>query len=139
MVRYSVVGAASGLALAITDAFIYANPIAQRLYAVFQPLARPAVDPVRGTLIDIAYGFIMAGLFTSLYAALPGGGVVKGLSFGAMVWFFRVVMSVAGQWVTLNLPGETLLYTAATGLVQMLLVGALYGITLRGPVAPAAR
>jgi hypothetical protein len=82
--------------------------------------------------IDIFYGFVMAGVFIMLYHALPGGvALAKGASFGVLVWFFRVVMSVAGEWVTLNVPKEALAYRLVTGLFEMLALGVLYGLTLQ--------
>jgi hypothetical protein len=74
----------------------------------------------------------MSAVFLLLYRSLPGGtGLLKGLSFGLGVWFFRVVMSVMGQWMTLEVPPATLLYTLVTGLGEMLIIGAVLGIMLR--------
>ncbi|MGA2327192.1 MAG: hypothetical protein ABSH05_13000 [Bryobacteraceae bacterium] len=81
--------------------------------------------------MDLAYGFLMAALFLLLYPSLPGSAVLKGVSFGLIVWFFRVVMAVAGQWVMFRIPGWTLLYVLVSGLLEMVLLGLLYGLTLR--------
>jgi hypothetical protein len=111
---------------------INANPLAQRLYAVYQPIARPSIRPLGGILIDLVYGFAMAGAFLLLYASLPGAaGVVKGVSFGVLAWFFRVVMQAASQWVMFCIPLKTLLYSVVSGLGEMLILGVLYGLCLR--------
>lgn len=81
--------------------------------------------------MDLAYGFLMAALFLLLYPSLPGSAVLKGVSFGLIAWFFRVVMAVAGQWVMFRIPGWTLLYVLVSGLLEMVLLGLLYGLTLR--------
>ena len=57
--------------------------------------------------------------------------IVSGLSFGLLVWFFRVVMSAATQWMTFKIPASALAYSLVTGLGEMLLLGALYGLTLK--------
>src|SRR5512135_2458617 len=98
MVRYIVVSIASGILFGILDGVINANPLAQRLYEVYKPLARTSMNPVAGIAIDLVYGFVMAGVFLLLYNSLPGEtGVVKGVSFAGLVWFFRVVMYAASQ------------------------------------------
>jgi hypothetical protein len=77
----------------------------------------------------------MSALFRTLYGSLPGrAGIVKGLAFVGIAWFFRVAMGVATEWVTREVPPSTLLYTLATGLGEMLILGILYGLTL-GPWA----
>ena len=74
----------------------------------------------------------MAGVLFLIYASLPGDtGAVKGISFAILVWFFRVVMYTASQWVMFNVPGKALLYTLLTGSGEMLVLGLLYGLTLK--------
>jgi hypothetical protein len=125
-------GLAGGVLFGVLDGVINANPLAQRLYEAYKPIARTSVNPVAGILIDLAYGFILAGLFLLLHRSLPGAtGWIKGLSFGLIAWFFRVLMSVASQWVMYRVPPAALAYTLLTGLVEMLLVGLLFGLTLR--------
>lgn len=129
---YIIVSIAAGILFGVLDGLIHANPLAARLYAVYQPITRTSINAVGGILIDLAYGFILAAIFLLLYNGLPGQtGLLKGLSFGLLAWFLRVVMQVASQWVMYTVPAPTLLYTAAAGLVEMLLLGILYGLTLR--------
>ncbi len=136
MVGYIIVSLVSGVLFGILDAVINANPLAQRLYEVYKPLARTSINPVAGMAIDLAYGFIMAGVFLLLYKSLPGEtGLVKGVSFALLVWFFRVVMYTASQWVMFNVPVKALLYSLGTGLGEMLILGVLYGLTLN-PTTP---
>jgi hypothetical protein len=109
-----------------------ANPLAQRLLEFYRPIARASVNPVAGSAIDLVYGFVMAGVFLLPYGSLPGGsGLLKGVSFALMTWFFRVVMSVASQWMMFRVPARTLFFSLVTGLGEMLTVGILYGLTLR--------
>jgi hypothetical protein len=131
-IPYIVVSLISGLLFGVMDGVINANPLVTRLYAVYKPIARTSVNMPGGVLIDLVYGFVMAGIFLVLYKSLPGeSGIVKGISFGLMVWFFRVVMYAAAQWVMFTVPLRSLLYTTVAGLGEMLVLGVFYGLTLR--------
>jgi hypothetical protein len=132
MTRYIIVSVVSGILFAILDGALNANPLAQRLFEVYKPIARTSINPIAGIVIDLAYGFIMAGVFLLLYKSLPGAtGLLKGVSFAVLVWFFRVVMSVASQWMMFQVPVEASLYSLAAGLGEMLVLGVLYGLTLK--------
>jgi hypothetical protein len=128
---YLIVSIISGILFGILDGLINANPIANNLYKVYKAIAKTSANFVAGMIIDLAYGFILAALFLLLYSSLPGeAGLVKGISFAVMVWFFRVVMSVASQWMMYKVPVKALLYTLLTGLAEMLILGILYGMVL---------
>ena len=132
MIRFIIVSIISGILFGVLDGVINANPLAQRLYEVYKPIAKTSINPLAGILIDLVYGFVMAGVFLLLYKSLPGGtGLVKGMSFAFLVWFFRVVMSSASQWVMFNVPVKTLAYSLITGLGEMLILGVLYGLALK--------
>ncbi len=132
MIEYIIVSLVSGILFGVLDGVINANPLAQRLYQVYKPIAKTSINPLAGIMIDLVYGFVMAGVFLLLYQSLPGEtGLVKGLSFAFLVWFFRVVMYTASQWVMFNVPIEALLYSLVTGLGEMLMLGGLYGLTLK--------
>ena len=74
----------------------------------------------------------MAGVFLLLYRSLIGEtGLLKGICFAFLIWFFRVAMSVISGWMMFNIPIGALLYTLITGLGEMLILGILYGLTLK--------
>jgi hypothetical protein len=132
MFGYIIVSVVGGILFGILDGVINANALAQRLYAVYKPIARTSINVPAGVVIDLVYGFIMAGVFLLLYKSLPGQtGLVKGVSFAFLVWFFRVVMGVASQWIMFNVPSAALFYSLVAGLGEMLILGVLYGLTLR--------
>ncbi len=132
MIRYVIVSIAGGILFGFLDGLINANPVAQRLYDVYKPIAKTSLNFGAGIAIDLAYGFILAAVFLLFYTSLPGGtGIAKGLSFAVLIWFFRVVMSVASTWMMYTVPARTLVYTLFAGLVEMLVLGILYGLTLR--------
>jgi hypothetical protein len=131
MVRYVIVSIVSGILFGVLDGVINANPWAQKLYDIYKPIAKTSLNLPAGIAVDLVYGFVMAGVFLLLYKSLPGEmGLVKGVSFAVLIWFFRVVMSVASQWMMYNVSVETLLYTLFAGLGEMLILGTLYGLTL---------
>lgn len=131
MIHYLIVSIISGIGFGILDGAINANPLATKLYKVFQPIAKTSINFVAGMIIDLAYGFILAALFLFLYPSLPGeGGLLKGICFGLMLWFLRVVMGVASQWLMFKVPLNALLYTLLTGLGEMLVLGVFYGLAL---------
>ena len=132
MGTYIIISIISGILFGLLDGLINANLLAQRLYAVYKPIAKTSINPLAGIVIDLVYGFVMAGVFLILYNSLPGEiGLIKGLSFAVMAWFFRVVMYVASQWVMFIVPVKTLLYTLVAGLGEMLILGVLFGLTLK--------
>jgi Family of unknown function (DUF6789) len=131
MTKYLIVSVISGILFAVLDGFIHANPLAVRLFVVFKPIARTSLNFAAGMIIDLAYGFILAALFLLLYKSLPGeAGIVKGISYGLIVWFLRVVMNAASQWMMYKVPSQTVLYSLLAGLGEMLILGILYGLTL---------
>lgn len=132
MITYIVISIISGILFGILDGLIHANPVAQKLYQVYKPIARNSLNMAAGVAIDLSYGFILAGVFLVLYTSLPGeAGLLKGLSFAILAWFFRVVMSVASSWMMYTVPVRTLLYTLLAGLAEMFVLGLLYGLFLR--------
>jgi uncharacterized membrane protein YraQ (UPF0718 family) len=106
MFRYLLVSLGSGLLFGVLDALLNANPLAVRLFAVYKPIARSSVNPLAGMAIDIAYGFIMAGIFL-------------------------VVMQAASTWIMFEVPLQTIGYSLAAGLLEMVLIGLLYGLSLK--------
>ena len=132
MIRYLTVSLVSGILFGILDGVANANPVAQKLFEVYKPIAKTSINPPAGIFIDLIYGFVMAGVFLLLYKSLPGDtGLVKGVSFAVMVWFFRVVMYSASQWMMFNVTIGALLYSLVVGLGEMLILGVLYGLTLK--------
>ena len=131
MIQYIIISIVSGFLFGVMDGLMNANPLARRLYTVYKPIAKTSLNIPLGIVIDLIYGFVMAGIFLILYTSLPSEiGILKGISFAFLTWFFRVVMSVASQWMMYKVPKTTLFYTLLAGLGEMLVLGILYGLTL---------
>lgn len=132
MLRYCIVSVVNGILFGILDGIIHANPVAIRLFEAYAPIARSTINAPAGIVIDMAYGFVMGFVFLLVYESLPGEpGVVKGIVFALIVWFFRVLMSAVTQWMMFEVPVTTLLYVTIAGLVEMLVIGIVYGLFLR--------
>ena len=131
MLNLVIVSLATGVLFGAMDAAINANPLAQRLNAAYAPVARTGINVPAGIVIDLLYGFVIAGVFVLLAPSLPGAaGVTKGLALGLGIWFFRVVMAVATTWMTHRVPPALLAYQLVTGLGEMLVLGAFVGLWL---------
>ena len=72
MTEYIIISVASGILFGILDGVINANPLAQKLYDAYKPIAKTSINPIVGIVIDLVYGFVMAGAFLLLYNSLPG-------------------------------------------------------------------
>jgi hypothetical protein len=51
----------------LLDGLINANPLAASLYEVFKPIAKTSINFQAGIVIDLIYGFVMAGVFLLFY------------------------------------------------------------------------
>lgn len=132
MLRYILVSIGAGVLFGTMDALINANPFAQQLFSVYAPVARTSINAPAGIAIDLAYGFVITAIYILLAPALPGSsGLVKGLVLGLGMWFFRVVMSAASNWMMFEVPSTLIFYQLGTGLVEMLVLGGLVGLLLR--------
>jgi len=132
MTKYFIVSILNGLLFGILDGIINANPYTQQLFQVYEPIAKTSINASAGIIIDVFYGLIMGFLFLLLYKSIPGQtGLIKGIVFALIIWFFRVLMSVVTTWMMFTVPTITLLYLAATGLIEMLILGTIYGLFLK--------
>lgn len=132
MYTYIIISLLSGILFGILDGLINANPLAQKLFVIYKPIARTSANIVMGIVIDLTYGFILVAMFLLLFYSLPGeSGWIKGTSFALLVWFLRVVMNVVSQWMMFEIPFRVLIYILISGLAEMLIIGMLLGLTLQ--------
>lgn len=133
MTEYVLVSLGVGVLFVVLDGLLNMNPLAQRVHAAYEPIARKTLDPVPATAIDMAYGFVVAGLYLLLHESLPGAGwAAKAASYAVILWVLRVVMGVLSHWVMFDVPARSHLYDIAAGLLEMLAIAALCAAVL-GP------
>ncbi len=131
ILRFITTALVTGLLFGILDAIINGNRYAVKLMECYKPIARKKINIPAGLAIDLAYGFVISGLYVPLSLILPAeSGIITGIMYGAGMWFFRVVMNVISSWMMFNIPGRTLVYTLLTGLVEMILLGIVNGLML---------
>jgi hypothetical protein len=53
MVVYIIISVISGILFGLLDGVINANPLAQRLYKVYKPIAKTSINPIAGIVIDL--------------------------------------------------------------------------------------
>ena len=63
MTTYIIISIISGILFGTLDGVINANPIANKLYEVYKPIAKTSLNFMAGMIIDLAYGFILAAIF----------------------------------------------------------------------------
>ncbi|MFW9877088.1 MAG: hypothetical protein ACFFG0_28695 [Candidatus Thorarchaeota archaeon] len=132
MTRYIIVSLINGILFGVMDGAINANPWAQKLFTVYKPIAKTSANIPAGIFIDLLYGFVMGAIFLLIYSSLPGkSGITKGIIFALIVWFLRVFMYAASNWMMFNVPLKTLSYILVTGLIEMTIIGIVYGIFLK--------
>jgi len=132
VLNFLIVSVGAGILFGFMDAVINANPLARRLNSAYEPIAKTEINVPAGIAIDLAYGVIMAAIFWLIASTLPGeSGLLKGLSYGLIMWFFRVVMAAATTWMTHRVPVALLAYNLLSGLAEMLVLGAVIGVFLQ--------
>jgi CBS domain containing-hemolysin-like protein len=132
MVGFIIVSIISGVLLMVLDAIINANPYAQKVYEVYKPILKTTINLPLNLLIYLVNGFALAAFFVFLRPILPGEiGIVKGICFALIIWYFRSFMAVIFQWMMFPLPSKAMVYGAISGLCEILLVGVVYGLILR--------
>jgi hypothetical protein len=132
MIRFIITAILTGLLFGILDGLINGNPYAIKLMECYKPIAKQSLNISAGLIIDLVYGFAISGLFFLLFPVLPTeSGIIKGITFGVGMWFFRVLMNVISSWMMFNIPVKTLVYLLLTGLVEMILLGIFNGLILK--------
>ena len=132
MARFIIISLIGGILFAVLDGLINGNPLAQKLMEYYKPIAKPSINIPAGIATDIFYGFVMCGIFLLIYNSLPSENpLIKGIIYGLIIWFFRVIMSVFTIYMTQRVPAKTLIYILLTGLVEVIILGMFYGLTIK--------
>ena len=132
MTRFIIAAILTGILFGAMDGLINGNPYAVKLMECFSPIAKQTINVPIGLLIDLFYGFIISGIFIIIMPALPTeSGIIKGLTYGLGMWFFRVLMSVISNWMMFEIPGKTLIYLLLTGFIEMIILGILNGLIIK--------
>lgn len=132
MKHYIIAALLTGLSFGLMDGLINGNPYATELMKFYEPISKKSINIPIGLLIDLFYGFIIAGIFKIIFPVLPSNSrITKGIIFGTGMWFFRVVMSVISNWMMFAIPLKISIYILLTGLFEMLLLGMINGMIIK--------
>lgn len=132
MVRFIITAILTGVLFGIMDGLINGNPLAIKLMECYTPIAKQSINLPAGMAIDLFYGFVITTIYSIIRPALPTDvTIIKGLTFGLGIWFFRVLMSVVSSWMMFNIPIKTLAYLLLTGLIEMVILGILNGLLIK--------
>jgi len=132
MIRFIITGLLTGLLFGVMDGLINGNPYAVKLMECYKPIAKQTINVRAGVLFDLFYGFVISGIFLIIWPSLPTEtGIVKGLTYGLGMWFFRVLMGVISNWMMFHVPVKTLLYFLFAGLIEMIILGIINGLILK--------
>lgn len=126
------VGVVVGVVFIILDALINANPLGVKALEFYTPIARDGILLPVGIVSDLVSGFLIVGFFALFYKSLPtSSGIVKGIIFGLIAGYLRVVMNVAASFTMFKMPAGSALYTLCAGMVEMVILGLLAGLLYR--------
>lgn len=132
MVRFIIAAVVTGILFGAMDGFINGNALAARLMECYKPIAKTTINIPAGIIIDLLYGFVITAVFIAVKPVLPSESmIIKGLVYGAGIWFFRVLMNVVSSWMMFNIPLKTLVYLLFAGLAEMLVLGLLNGLIIK--------
>ncbi|MFZ5941846.1 MAG: hypothetical protein ACOYXB_14850 [Bacteroidota bacterium] len=136
MARYVITAVITGLFFGILDGMIYGNPFAKGMLEAYKPISRKSVHFPAGLLTDLLSGFVISYLFIIIMPVLPtGSGVIQGMLYGLILWYFRIFMGVASDWMRFTIPLKTHLYILLTGLIEMILLGITNGLLLSDKIS----
>ncbi len=116
------------IVLGVVSGFFSVNVFKMPMFVSDSTLWRQEFNPYLSVSLDIIYGIILAGLFNLLYMSIPGEGIMKGIAFGLIIWFFKTVMAMGSIRVMFNVSDKVLIYWTFCGLLEMLVIGTVLGI-----------
>jgi len=132
LTRMLLAGIVTGVLFMVLDGLIgFASNRVLKRY-VDLPIWRTQFNPAATAAVDLIYGLILAAIFATIHAGIPGEGLAKGVFFGVILWFLRVVMMVSSVRAMLNVPDPVLAYWLMSGLMEMLVLGGVLGLIYRG-------
>jgi hypothetical protein len=96
---------------------ILTNPI----YSPYSdlPIWKTPPNILAGVIFDLINGFILVAVYMTIYNGIPGFGWKKGLYYGLIVGFFRVVMMSFSTIVMYNIPLRLVITSLITGYIEI--------------------
>jgi hypothetical protein len=130
--RWMVAGVVAGI-LKIGTGFLFHQAIFVASYLEPEHIAVWREYPGMMThmaLLSIAAGLLFALLYWAFSRALPGPAALRGLIFGALVWFGVVLATTLSVILWVNMPAGAAWAWILDSLVWCTLAGVLVGVIL---------
>ena len=77
-------------------------------------------------IFDLASGLVLACVFSIIKGMLPGTGLIKGISFGIIVWAVGPMLGLTMTYLTMAIRVKLIAVWALNGLVNYLLSGLVF-------------
>jgi len=75
-----------------------------------------------GFLFEVINSFILVLVYTIIHPSIPGIGLVKGISYGFIVWALRVLMWAFSTYMMFEVSSVLLAITTILGLIEILIL-----------------
>jgi len=77
-------------------------------------------------IFDIVSGLILAYVFSIIKGALPGAGLVKGISFGLIIFFVGTFLGLTMTYLTMAVRTKLIAVWSLNSLINYLLAGLIF-------------
>ena len=75
-----------------------------------------------GLIFEVINGFILVLVYAIIHPSIPGKGLVKGISYGLIVWALRVLMWAFSTYMMFEVSPVLLAVTTILGLLEILIL-----------------
>jgi hypothetical protein len=87
--------------------------------------------------IIIGQALIVFAFITIYVSGFARGGVIAGIQLGVLLEIAAIGMRM-GFYAVQPIPGKLILYGSVSGIIEMIIVGAIVGAIYKPPAAPAS-
>ena len=77
-------------------------------------------------IFDLASGLVLACVFSIIKGMLPGTGLMKGLSFGMIIWIVGPLLGLTMTYLTMAIRAKLIAVWALNGLFNYILSGLVF-------------
>jgi len=77
-------------------------------------------------VFDLVTGLVLAVIFSIIKSALPGNGLMKGISFGIIIWIVGPLLGLTMTYLTMAIRVKLIAVWTLNGLVNYLLSGLIF-------------
>ncbi len=105
---------------------VFFMPYYEEGSALWSPLG--ASVAFQGVVTALAIGILMGVVYSVFYRAIPGGGIMKGFTFGLIFYLITDVPSYFNIRLFIPIPDEIILYWFLRDLIEFLVTGVVLAV-----------